>query len=118
MFFRYSLKRVLVPFYNNIKPYHRIAIISLLTDKEKYYSIYSLLKPEYDSLVFEAVCGGSHIDLHDRLELSLVAAVLEGCVVVVTAEHVGLVVRETRAVETKVVAPLVVGIWFTHSEIS
>jgi hypothetical protein len=118
MFFRYSLKLVSVPFYNNIKPYHRVTIISLLTDKEKYYSIYSLLKPEYDSLVFEAVCGGSQVDLHDRLELSLVAAVLEGSVVVVTAEHVGLVVRKARAVETKVIAPLVVGVWFTHSEMS
>lgn len=36
--------------------------------------------------------GGGEVDLHDQLELSLVAAVLEGGVVVVAAEHIGLVV--------------------------
>ncbi len=35
----------------------------------------------------------------------------------VTAVYVGLVVRESRAVETKVIAPLVVGVRFTHSEV-
>lgn len=35
----------------------------------------------------------------------------------VTAENVGLVVRESRAVETKVIAPLVVGVRLAHSEV-
>ena len=38
------------------------------------------------------VRGGGEVDLHDHLKLGLVAAVLEGGVVVVAAEHVGLVV--------------------------
>lgn len=62
-----------------------------------------------------AVGGGGEVDLHDGLELGLVAAVLEGRVVVVAAEHVRLVVGEARAVEAKVVAPLVVGVGLAHA---
>ena len=62
-----------------------------------------------------AVSGGGEVDLHDGLELGLVAAVLEGGVVVVAAEHVRLVVREARTVEAKVVAPLEVGVGFAHA---
>lgn len=46
----------------------------------------------YHSLVCISIRGGGEVDLHDHLELSLVAAVFEGGVVVVTAEHVGFVV--------------------------
>lgn len=46
----------------------------------------------YYSLVCITIRGGGEVDLHDQLELSLVAAVLEGGVVVVAAEHIGLVV--------------------------
>lgn len=63
-----------------------------------------------------SVGGVGEVDLHDHLELGLIAAVLEGGVVVVAAEHVGLVVREPRAVETEVIAPLVVAVGFTHAE--
>jgi len=62
-----------------------------------------------------AVGGGGEVELHDGLELGLVAAVLEGRVVVVAAVHVGLVVREARAVEAEVVAPLVVGVGLAHA---
>ena len=57
------------------------------------------------------------VQLHDALKLCLVAAVLEGRVVMVTAEHVGLVVRETGAVEPKVVVPLVVGVGLAYSKV-
>lgn len=46
----------------------------------------------YHSLVCITVRGGGEVDLHDHLELSLVAAVLEDGVVVVAAEHIRLVV--------------------------
>lgn len=68
------------------------------------------------SLVCKSVSTGGEVYLHDALELCFVAAVLEGRVVMVTAEHVGLVVRETGAVEPKVIAPLVVGVRLAHSE--
>lgn len=61
-------------------------------------------------------CG--QVDLHDCLKLSIVATVLEGRVVMVAAEHVRLVVRETRTVESKVVAPFVVSVRFTHPKMS
>lgn len=60
------------------------------------------------------VWGCCQVDLHDVLELCIIAAVLESRVVMVTAEHVGLVVGEARAVEAKVVTPLVVSVWLTH----
>lgn len=65
-----------------------------------------------------SVRRGRQVELHDHLELGLVAAVLEGRVVVVAAEHVGLVVGEARAVEAKVVAPLVVGVGLAHAVVS
>ncbi len=65
-----------------------------------------------------AVWRRGQVDLHDCLKLGLVAAVLEGRVIMVTAEHVRLVVRETRTVESKVVAPLVVGVRLTHPKVS
>lgn len=34
-----------------------------------------------------------------------------------TAEDIGLVIRESRAVEAEVIAPLVVGVRLTHSEV-
>lgn len=70
------------------------------------------------SLVCVSIRGGGDVELHDCLKLRLVAAVLERCVVMVTAEHVGLVVREARAVKAKVVAPLVVGVGLAHSVMS
>lgn len=70
------------------------------------------------SLVSITIRGGGEIDLHDGLELCVVAAVLEVRVVVVTAEHVGLIVRKTRAMKSKVVSAFVVSVWFTHSEMS
>ena len=70
-------------------------------------------------LVCITVCGGGEVYLHDHLELGLVAAVFEGGVVVVAAEHVGLVVVcEARAVKAEVVTPLTVGVGFTHSVMS
>lgn len=70
------------------------------------------------SLVCITVWGGGEVDLHDHLEFGLVAAVFEGGVVVVAAEHVGLVVWEARTVKAEVVTPLVVGVGFTHSVMS
>lgn len=64
------------------------------------------------------IWGGGEVDLHDGLELCVVAAVLEVGVVVVTAEHVGLVVGEARAVESKVVSAFMVSVRFTHSVVS
>lgn len=65
----------------------------------------------------ETIRGVGEVGLHDALELGLVAAVLEGGVVVVTAEHVGLVVRESRAVKAEVIAPFVVRVGFANSEV-
>ena len=62
-----------------------------------------------------AVSGGGEVDLHDGLELGLVAAVLECGIVVVAAEHVRLVVREAGTVEAEVVAALEVRVGFTHA---
>lgn len=72
----------------------------------------------YDLLVRIAIGGGREVDLHEHLELGVVAAVLEGRVVVVAAEHVRLVVRQSGAVEAKVVAPLVVGVGLAHPVVS
>lgn len=72
----------------------------------------------FDSLVCVTVWGGGEVDLHDGLELCVVAAVLEIGVVVMTAEHVGLVVGEAWAVESKVVSAFVVRVRFTHSVMS
>lgn len=71
-----------------------------------------------DLLVCVTVWGGGEVDLHDHLKLGVVAAVLEGRVVVVTAEHVGLVVWEARAVESKVVPPFMVEVGFAHPVMS
>lgn len=60
--------------------------------------------------------GCCQVDLHDVLELCIIAAILESRVVMVTAEHVGLVVGETRALEAEVVTPLVVGVRLAHPE--
>lgn len=65
----------------------------------------------------ETVRGGGEVELHDALELGLVAAVLESCVVVVTAEHIRLVVREARAVEAEVISPFVVRVGLANSEV-
>lgn len=65
----------------------------------------------------ETIRGGGEVELHDDLELCLVAAVLEGCVIVVTAEHVGLVVRESRAMKAEMIAPFVVRVGFANSEV-
>lgn len=67
-----------------------------------------------NSLVSVSIWSGGEVDLHDRLELGLVAAVFESGVVVVTAEHVGLVVGETRAMKAKVVAALLVRVGLAH----
>lgn len=69
------------------------------------------------SLVGEAVRAGGEVELHDGLKFGLVAAVLEGGVVMVTAEHVGLVVREAWTVEAEVIAPLVVRVGLTNPEV-
>lgn len=55
-----------------------------------------------------SIWGGGEVELHDHLELGFVAAIFECSVVVVAAEHVGLVVREAWAMKAKVVTPLVV----------
>lgn len=68
----------------------------------------------FNSLVSVSIWGGGEVELHDCLELGLVAAVFESGVVVVTAEHVGLVVWEAWAMETKVVPALLVRIGFAH----
>lgn len=62
--------------------------------------------------------SGWEVDLHDGLKLSVIAAVLEGSVVVVTAEHVGLVVWQTGTVKAKMIPALVVSVGFTHPEMS
>lgn len=72
----------------------------------------------YYSLVCISIWGGGEIDLHDHLELRLVTAVFEGSVVVMATEHIGFVVREAWAVKAEVVAPLVVGVGFTHPVMS
>lgn len=66
------------------------------------------------SLVCVTVWGCCQVDLHDVLELRIIAAVLESRVVMVTAEHVGLVVGEARAMEAEVVPPLMVSVWLAH----
>lgn len=68
-------------------------------------------------LVSETIRGGGEVELHDALELGLIAAVLKGCVVVVTAEHVGLVVRKSRTVKAEMIASFVVRVRFTDSEV-
>jgi len=73
---------------------------------------------DFHSLVCITVWGGGEVDLHDHLELCVVAAVLEGGVVVVTAKHVGLVVCEAWAVKAEVVTPFVVRVGFAHSVMS
>lgn len=60
-----------------------------------------------------ALGAGREVRLHHRLELSLVAAVFENRVVMVTAEDEGFVVREPGAVEAKVVAAFVVRVRLT-----
>lgn len=65
----------------------------------------------------ETIGGGGEVELHDTLELGFVAAVLKGCVVVVTAEHVGLVVRKSRTVKAEMIAPFVVRVGFTDSKV-
>lgn len=57
------------------------------------------------------------VDPHDRLKLGLVAAVFKGRVVMVTAEHVRLIIRKTGTVKSKVIALLVVGVRFTHPKV-
>lgn len=63
-----------------------------------------------------ALGAGREVRLHHRLELGLVAAVFENCVVMVTAEDEGFVVREPRAVEAEVVAAFVVRVRLTDPE--
>ena len=60
----------------------------------------------------------SGVDVHDASELRLIAAVLEGRVVMVTAEQQGPVVRQARAVEAEVRVPLVVGVGLAHAELT
>lgn len=67
-----------------------------------------------NSLVSVSIWGGGEVELHHRLELGLVAAVFESGVVVVTAEHVGLVVWQARAMKAKVVPALLVRVGLAH----
>lgn len=63
-----------------------------------------------------ALRAGREVRLRHRLKLRLVAAVFENCVVMVTAENEGFVVREPGAVEAKVIAAFVVRVWLTDPE--
>lgn len=72
--------------------------------------------PAWYSLVHVALRAGREVRLHHRLELCLVAAVFENCVVMVTAEDEGFVVREPGAVEAEVVAAFVVCVRLTDPE--
>lgn len=73
--------------------------------------------PAWYSLVRVALGAGREVRLHHRLKLSLVAAVFENRVVMVTAENEGFVVREPGAVEAKVIAAFVVRVGLTDSEV-
>lgn len=72
--------------------------------------------PAWYLLVHVALGAGREVRLHHRLELCLVAAVFENCVVMVTAEDEGFVVREPGAVEAEVVAAFVVRVRLTDPE--
>ena len=72
--------------------------------------------PAWYSLVRVALGAGREVRLHHRLELCLVAAVFENCVVMVAAEDEGFVVREPGAVEAEVVAAFVVCVRLTDPE--
>lgn len=67
-------------------------------------------------LVRVALGAGREVRLHHRLELRLVAAVLENRVVMVTAQDEGFVVREPGAVEAEVVVAFVVRVRLTDPE--
>ena len=62
--------------------------------------------------------AGRSVDVRDASELCLIAAVLEGRVVMVTAIEQGPVVRQAGAVEAEVRVPLVVGVGFAHAELT